>query len=154
MSPRTCLRCHQDLGSWNMQLCRSCLREVGDPQVNVRLLKEITAKAPEWHARAACAGKDPGLFHVEVFSTSRKNPLASHAIRVAKYTCAGCPVRRECLEDELAYEAQNGIQPSIRGGALPSERKSFLGDLETRTAHILEAMQSQARNSGLFKEVA
>lgn len=52
-------------------------------------------------------------------------------------------MRRECLTDELAYEASYGPQPSIRGGSLSSERAAVYGDPETRVRLLLEQMDSQ-----------
>jgi WhiB family redox-sensing transcriptional regulator len=72
---------------------------------------------PDWHLRAACRGKDTGLF----FTTSKKK------LAVARSMCAGCPVRRDCLESSLREdEAYRLIPCGYRGGAAPEERKAML----------------------------
>ena len=151
-----CLSCGNQLPERHrMQLCTDCLRKHREPQVDARAIKLALGKwRPAWHEQAACRGKDPNLFHTELFGRDRGNPLASHAVRVAKFTCASCPVRRECLSDELAYEALHGPQPSIRGGTLPNERSSVSGPQEARIGQLLEQMDLQAEASGLKRKVA
>jgi WhiB family redox-sensing transcriptional regulator len=46
---------------------------------------------------------------------------------LARRRCAGCPVRRECLELALRYEARPMIQPyGIWGGTAPWQREAIL----------------------------
>ena len=37
-------------------------------------------------------------------------------------TCAGCPVRQQCLDDALADEIGDRVTFGVRGGLLASER--------------------------------
>lgn len=74
------------------------------------------AGVPAWHALAACAGMDEGMFFPAEGADGR--PGAYRAKRI----CAGCPVRRECLEDALAWEMPS-TRVGVRGGLLASERQ-------------------------------
>ena len=68
----------------------------------------------DWTLRAACAGADTDLFFAW-----RGTHLAE---RVIAYYCTPCPVRAECLADELrvAPTDRRGIRGGVhfgRGGA-------------------------------------
>ncbi|MBW4717413.1 WhiB family transcriptional regulator [Saccharothrix obliqua] len=45
-------------------------------------------------------------------------------LRTAKAICAGCPIRVECLEEELAFGTDN--QYGVRGGLTAKERVALL----------------------------
>jgi WhiB family transcriptional regulator, redox-sensing transcriptional regulator len=55
-----------------------------------------------WKDRARCAETDPDLFF----------PGKGESTRAAKFICAGCEVRAECL----AYALGNGEQHGVWGG--------------------------------------
>lgn len=50
-------------------------------------------RPPEWHARAACRGNDPGLWEERTGQNLR-----------AQKICAACPVRQECQWDTEVWE--------------------------------------------------
>ena len=63
-----------------------------------------TGSAQNWRSAAACRSADPDLF----FPVSATGPAAAQIAR-AKTICAGCGVRRECLEFALTREQNYGI---------------------------------------------
>lgn len=73
----------------------------------------------EWRKRAACLGLDTAIFF----------PVKGHAsdqAAAAKAICSACPVRRDCLEDIMAYEAggfEGEGRHGIFGGLSPKERR-------------------------------
>jgi WhiB family redox-sensing transcriptional regulator len=73
---------------------------------------------PHWTVSAACAQADP-----EVFFPVAGRFGSDEAVKAAKGVCAGCPVRRECLE----YALGNGEAHGIWGGATPAEREKMRG---------------------------
>ncbi len=73
-----------------------------------------TGTATNWRARGACLTADPDLF----FPISAKGPAEQQIMR-AKMICAGCSVRRECLEFALAHDLVYGIW----GGTTPDDRQ-------------------------------
>lgn len=75
----------------------------------------VMAEAPDWRASAACRSQDPDLFF----------PVADPGTAVyaaqaaeAQAVCAGCPVRRACLEFALATFQKHGVW----GGMVEGER--------------------------------
>lgn len=88
--------------------------------------------APEWRERAACRDwpgtADDWVINLSTVDRHHRRNAAKVGGRYAKQlqVCAGCPVKDECLADELDYERQarasNGRMPrtlAIRGGLLP-----------------------------------
>ena len=73
-----------------------------------------TGSAMNWRAAGACLSADPDLF----FPISSAGP-AERQIARAKKICAGCGVRRECLEFALSHEQVYGIW----GGTTPEDRQ-------------------------------
>jgi hypothetical protein len=65
-----------------------------------------TVLDPDWHLRAACRGADSELFFAWSGTTLAK--------RVIAYYCDPCPVRNDCLADELRRPAAD--RRGIRGG--------------------------------------
>lgn len=56
----------------------------------------------DWRSSAACRGYSPDMFHRELGSRrGRPDAWANWA----KTVCAACPVRAECLTEELLVEA-------------------------------------------------
>jgi WhiB family transcriptional regulator, redox-sensing transcriptional regulator len=73
-----------------------------------------TGIAANWRAAGACLTADPDLF----FPISAKG-RAEKQVAKAKTICAGCQVRRECLEFAVAQELTYGIW----GGTTPEDRQ-------------------------------
>ncbi|MFE2869367.1 WhiB family transcriptional regulator [Embleya sp. NPDC059259] len=76
----------------------------------------VSAGSGPWEWDAACRGADPELFVDDApYGTGNVNyPDKTRAARVrqALAICAGCPVRRQCLDDAVAA----GDRWAIRGG--------------------------------------
>jgi WhiB family redox-sensing transcriptional regulator len=73
-----------------------------------------TGSATNWRAAGACLTADPDLF----FPISTKGPAEQQIMR-AKMICAGCSVRRQCLEFALSHDLVYGIW----GGTTPEDRQ-------------------------------
>jgi WhiB family redox-sensing transcriptional regulator len=74
----------------------------------------VTGSAVNWRAVGACLDADPDLF----FPLSSVGPGEQQIAR-AKVICAGCGVRRECLEFALSHDQVYGIW----GGTTPEDRQ-------------------------------
>jgi WhiB family redox-sensing transcriptional regulator len=74
----------------------------------------VTGSAANWRSAASCLLADPDLF----FPISAAGPSERQVAR-AKTICAGCPVRRECLEFALSHGQAYGIW----GGTTPEDRQ-------------------------------
>lgn len=79
-----------------------------------------------WYDLAICQEHDP-----EIFWTSDTNRhVARRKAAEARAICLTCPVRFECLEDQLAYEARSNLSKDfmfgIFGGLTPTERLAIL----------------------------
>jgi WhiB family redox-sensing transcriptional regulator len=70
--------------------------------------------ATNWRSAGACLSADPDLF----FPISSTGP-AERQIERAKKICAGCSVRRECLEFALSHNQIYGIW----GGTTAEDRQ-------------------------------
>jgi WhiB family redox-sensing transcriptional regulator len=70
---------------------------------------------PAWRADAACRNADPELF---------ADPERTED---AKAVCADCPVRAECLADQLAWEARSAARryhpTGVVGGLSAAQRR-------------------------------
>src|SRR5262249_54908838 len=73
-----------------------------------------TGSAANWRSAGACLSADPDLF----FPISSAGP-AERQIARAKRICAGCDVRRECLEFALSHDQVYGIW----GGTTAEDRQ-------------------------------
>ena len=73
-----------------------------------------TGSATNWRSAGACRSAEPDLF----FPISSVGP-AERQIERAKKICAGCAVRRECLEFALSHDQVYGIW----GGTTPEDRQ-------------------------------
>lgn len=70
-----------------------------------------------WQDRAACRD-DP---HPEAWFPDNRHHDRERAVRV----CMGCPVRSECLADELAILDTTGDEPrGVRAGLDADERRT------------------------------
>ncbi|HEX9682272.1 MAG TPA: WhiB family transcriptional regulator [Acidimicrobiales bacterium] len=74
----------------------------------------------DWQARGACRGPQADVFFPPV-ATERRSEKAERE-RQAKAICAGCEVRKECLDFALEIREQHGIW----GGLNEAERKALL----------------------------
>ena len=72
---------------------------------------EDFVRRPEWHQQAACRGVGP--------STTSVAPGGNYEDVRAR--CAGCPVRRDCLEAVLADDSLVGLW----GGTTDVERRAM-----------------------------
>ena len=71
----------------------------------------------DWRERAACRGQDLAVFFPDTRGVdAMTNPAAVEI-------CDRCPVRRECLESELA---KGPVQFGWFGGKSPSERAAIV----------------------------
>jgi WhiB family transcriptional regulator, redox-sensing transcriptional regulator len=68
-----------------------------------------------WRDAAACTRVDPEIFYPV---DDRPDALA---VRTAKQVCAGCPVRKVCLADVMAWE-DPARRWGITAGLTPAER--------------------------------
>lgn len=68
-----------------------------------------------WRDSAACADSD-----LDWFPSQNDND----AVDVLRAICASCPVRRPCLESELAYPSAKDIG-GVRGGTTAPERRQI-----------------------------
>jgi WhiB family redox-sensing transcriptional regulator len=67
----------------------------------------------DWRSAGACATADPDLFFpISTYAAGARQ--AERALRV----CAGCPVRRPCLE----FAMRTGEKEGVWGGTTPEER--------------------------------
>jgi len=73
-----------------------------------------TRTAANWRSAGACQSADPDLF----FPNSSSGP-GERQIAKAKMICAGCQVRRECLD----YALTHGQVYGIWGGTTPEDRQ-------------------------------
>jgi WhiB family transcriptional regulator, redox-sensing transcriptional regulator len=74
----------------------------------------VTESTTNWRSAGACRSADPDLFF-PLSSTGR----GERQIARAKMICAGCQVRRECLEFALAHDQVYGVW----GGTTPEDRQ-------------------------------
>lgn len=79
-------------------------------------MAELAAMVDDWRIDAACREVDPELF----FPPAGPIGLASAA--AARRVCAGCPVRRDCLEAALRVEDGRYGRYGMWGGMTPKER--------------------------------
>jgi WhiB family redox-sensing transcriptional regulator len=71
-------------------------------------------KLPAWKAKGSCRGSDTLVF----YPPSDDDALAAPA----KEICAGCPVRKPCLEFALSTREKHGVW----GGLTERERRRVL----------------------------
>ena len=77
-----------------------------------------------WRSEGACLAADPDLF----FPAAADAEAAQETAR-ARRICAGCPVKRQCLD----YAMQTGEPTGIWGGTTPQERNAVLRHRTRRT---------------------
>lgn len=77
--------------------------------------RDHSSSDASWREQAACVGHDPRLF-------TDPRPDTSDTAR-ALAICRGCPVRKPCLTDALAYPAD--ADPGIRGATTETDRQQL-----------------------------
>lgn len=83
-------------------------------------MKDIFEPAvPEWTTEAICAQVSGDLWFPK---KGANGPM----VAIVRSMCAGCPVRRQCLEHAIATEEQHGIW----GGLTTKERRQLIRDRE------------------------
>jgi WhiB family redox-sensing transcriptional regulator len=98
-------------------------------------MSEYVAMA--WRMAGACATADPNLF----FPAGRGH-LTARQVRTAIQICAGCPVRRECLEYAVTTREAHGIW----GGTTPDERlRAHRDELSRRRAERRRAARQRGK---------
>lgn len=73
-----------------------------------------------WQAKAACRGPQSGGFFPPAYPERKEERLAREAR--AKSVCAGCIVRKDCLDYAIRIREPHGIW----GGLNEVERKALL----------------------------
>jgi WhiB family transcriptional regulator, redox-sensing transcriptional regulator len=77
-----------------------------------------------WREQISCSPQLLNLFGLEPDDFF---PLSTHTVRGAelvaraKTVCAGCPVKRQCLDDAM----DNGLAEGIFGGLTADERRNL-----------------------------
>jgi WhiB family redox-sensing transcriptional regulator len=79
----------------------------------------VTAESLAWQGQAACR-YDPDLFFSEGDPAA---PAVAAQIERAKQVCAGCPVRRACLEWAMARNEKEGIWGGLDEGERQRARR-------------------------------
>lgn len=74
----------------------------------------------DWRDLAECKGMDPDFFF----------PDRGESLRDVKAVCAGCPVRRECLD----YALDNNEKVGVWGGLSERARRQIRRDRRLRGA--------------------
>lgn len=75
-----------------------------------------------WQEHASCRGTDLTLFFGPATGDDREHPLDKRdRENEAKWFCAGCPVRTDCLEYALTHNEKYGIWGGLDG----DERRRF-----------------------------
>ena len=96
-------------------------------RVALRVVAVTVAVRPpsSWLERARCKGMDTSWFY--------PGSGDHFTMRVAMRVCAGCPVKRECLESALAEEPE-GYRFGVRGGKTAQQRETMLRQRRDRSA--------------------
>ena len=97
-----------------------------------RLAMTTTGSAGNWRFAGACRSADPDLFF-PVPGSREDNQTAR-----AKAICAGCAVRRECLEFALSHDQIYGIW----GGTTIEDRRRVRRRRRRRAAAITAGLAS------------
>lgn len=75
----------------------------------------LTRPASNWRDQAVCREVDDELFFVD-------NPGTQQRVQGV---CRGCPVRVECLDDAIAYEASSYMRWGVVGGLTTIQRRAL-----------------------------
>lgn len=73
-----------------------------------------------WQTVAACRGMKPSEW---VWIPRKDDDARVHRLM---QVCAGCPVKAECLADELAVMRKGVASYGVRGGTTPEQRVALL----------------------------
>jgi len=96
----------------------------------------MTAEKTAWLARAQCAGATE-LFYERVWPKGEDHPIDREGLEYARDVCAGCPVRRLCLE--LVMTQEKGLAAANRFGVAAGMTPAQRWSLEKRAAMSCEA---------------
>ena len=80
----------------------------------------------DWRIRAACRGLDVNIFFPGVGPGGGSGNQSAHDTRLAKSICAGCIVRKECLDYALGFSEHYLL--GIWGGKSEKERRILRRD--------------------------
>jgi WhiB family redox-sensing transcriptional regulator len=97
----------------------------GVPRLSGRVATRSDFDTQEWAGRAACLDADPELFYHPEDERGSARPLRDVE---AKQVCAGCDVRKVCLEYALERRERFGVW----GGTTEEERAVLLRDAGRR----------------------
>lgn len=115
----------------------------------LRSRKPQESNRREFVARAACGNADPKLF--DTGDTRRPSEIQRRRIH-ALGICAGCPVQRACLDDQLQFEMTSSDRPSgIVGGLLPEQRARIL---RRRGKYLSPTVPVETQSKDTVKAVA
>lgn len=94
------------------------------------------ADGSDWRSRAACRDVDPDTF----FPATERGP----GVTRAKAVCAGCPVRRRCLEEAILR-----IPDGIAGGLTAAERRRRMrtGPQRIDPSELARSARTRAENA-------
>lgn len=111
---------------------RVAFRTFGQPLPHVRTAPSVVKELDgiRWRLKGRCAGDHSGAWFAD---------LRTPASRMARRTCASCPVQRRCLAAALLYGEEFGIW----GGFAPEERAVLDARLQrgdSLTAVVREAV--------------
>lgn len=117
---------------------RVAFRTFGRPLPHVRTTPSVVKELDgiRWRLAGRCVGDQSGAWFAD---------LRTPASRMARRTCASCPVRRRCLGAALLYGEEFGIW----GGLAPEERVLLDARLQrgdSLNAVVQEAMMTVARD--------
>lgn len=90
-----------------------------------------------WRAEAACKGMDTNLFFPTKSLSGNRGLPSNVAISKARLICAGCTVRKECLD----FAVTNVIQFGMFGGVPPRDRRPN-GDRRSKTPKSTDGSMS------------
>lgn len=80
----------------------------------------------KWFDQAKCQGGDIDVFFPEVTTDNGSGKVWEPA----RLVCAVCPVKTQCLEFVLPFEATTGRRNGMWGGMTPRERDQHVYYLE------------------------
>jgi len=97
--------------------------------------RALEAPAPglplSWRTLAACAGRDPALFHSRACQ------------RAALACCALCPVAEPCLFTALVHEEAAGYRFGVWGGTTAARRAQIAAYLADRRLSVAELLAGE-----------
>jgi WhiB family redox-sensing transcriptional regulator len=119
---------------------RVAFRTFGQPLPHVRTTPSVVKELDgiRWRLAGRCAGDQSGAWFAD---------LRTPASRVARRTCASCPVQRRCLAAALLYGEEFGIW----GGFAPEERVVL--DARLQRGDSLNAVVREAMGTTMARDL-